>query len=623
MTTLQIAKTPTATPIRRVNELSVRIATVNGTGSASANNLLMRAIFRMGVPVSGKNLFPSNIQGLPTWYEIRVSGRGHSARTLHPDLLVAMNTQTRDRDIDEVRPGGHVLWDSSWPLSEMRIRDDLTYLGIPIARICAAEFPNPRERILLQNLVYAGAVAALLDIDLGIITELIEERYRRRARLRDANHQALLRGHDYARAHFDVPLSAHVAPLDRTRDSIIVDGNTAAALGCVYAGANVAAWYPITPSTSLMDAFSSFCQRYRRDPESGRSKVMIIQAEDELAALGTVVGASWAGARAFTATSGPGLSLMNETLGLAYYTEVPVVLFDVERAGPSTGLPTRTQQADILEAAYASHGDTKHIVLFPGDPSEAFDFAVRAFDLADHFQTPVLVLSDVDIGMNDWVIPRLRWDDSYTPDRGRVLDASALEEVESFYRYADPDAEWVTPRTLPGRSPRGAYYARGSGHNRWGGYTEDPAEYQEVVDRLARKHAAAARRVPAPLLERRPEAPIGLVALGSGGPAVTEAVESLAEAGIAADWMRIRGFPFSEQVTDFLEAHERCFVVEQNRDAQLHTLLLVETQVAREKLGSVLVYGGLPLSAEEVVASVLDQLGRAGAGAPQPALVAR
>ncbi len=619
MTLMQPAMAPTAAPVTRTNELSVRIATVNGTGSASANNLLMRAIFRMGVPVSGKNLFPSNIQGLPTWYEIRVSGRGHTARVLHPDLLVAMNTQTRDRDIGDVRPRGHVLWDSSWPLSEMRIRNDLTYLGIPIARMCAAEFPNPRERILLQNLVYAGAVVALLDIDPSVITALIEERYRRRARLRDANHQALLLGYDYARSHFETPLPTHVAPLDRTGGSIIVDGNTAAALGCVYAGATVAAWYPITPSTSLMDAFSSFCQRYRHDPETGRSNVMILQAEDELAALGTVVGASWAGARAFTATSGPGLSLMNETLGLAYYTEVPVVLFDVERAGPSTGLPTRTQQADIVMAAYASHGDTKHIVLFPGDPAEAFDFAVRAFDLAEHFQTPVLVLSDVDIGMNDWVVPRLRWDDAYRPDRGRVLDASALEHLEEFHRYADPDSEGVAARTLPGTSPRGAYYTRGSGHNRLGGYTEDPAEYQEVVDRLTRKHAAAARHVPEPVVERHPGARIGLVVAGSGGPAVAEAAESLAEQGLAADWMRVRGFPFSDQVADFLEGHERCFVVEQNRDAQLRTLLLVETTVAREKLASVLVYGGLPISAEEVEESVLKQLGRETAAPSGPA----
>jgi 2-oxoglutarate ferredoxin oxidoreductase subunit alpha len=619
MTVLQTATPPTPIPRREANELSIRIATVNGTGSASANSLLMRATFRMGVPVSGKNLFPSNIQGLPTWYEIRVSGRGHTARTRHPDLLVAMNTQTRDRDIGDVRPGGHVLWDSSWPLSEMRIREDVTYLGIPIARMSAAEFPNPRERILLQNLVYAGAVAALLDIDMGIITELIEQRYRRRARLRDANHQALLLGHDYVLSHFAVPLAAHVAPLDRTRGSIIVDGNTAAALGCVYAGATVAAWYPITPSTSLMDAFGSFCQRYRRDPQTGRGKVMILQAEDELAALGIVVGAGWAGARAFTATSGPGLSLMSETLGLAYYTEVPLVLFDVERAGPSTGLPTRTQQADILAAAYASHGDTKHILLFPGDPSEAFDFAVRAFDLAEHFQTPVLVLSDVDIGMNDWVVPRFRWDETYMPDRGRVLGAAELNGVEQFHRYADADAEGVTPRTLPGSAPGGAYYTRGSGHNRLGAYTEDPDEYREVVDRLARKHAAAASRVPEPVVRCRPEARIGLVGVGSGGPAVAEAAEALGQGGIATDYMRVRGFPFSDVVIDFLEKHDRCFVVEQNRDAQLRTLLLVETPVAREKLASVLSYGGLPISAEEILESVRNQLDRERATAWRPA----
>ena len=505
-----------ADPGTRINELTIRIATVNGTGSSSANNLLMRAIFRMGVPVSGKNLFPSNIQGLPTRYEIRVSGSGHTARSLHPDVLVAMNTHTRERDISDVRSGGFVLWDSSSPLEQAGARPDVTHLGIPIARMCAEEFRDPRERILLQNVVYAGALAALLDIDTGIAGELVDERYARRPRLRDANRRAFQRGEDYAREHFDCPLPCRVAPLEATRGSIIVDGNTAAALGCVYAGATVAAWYPITPSTSLMDAFTSFCRRYRRDPETGLNNFQILQAEDELAALATAVGAGWAGARAFTSTSGPGLSLMQELLGLAYYAEVPVVLFDVQRAGPSTGMPTRTQQADILAAAHASHGDTAHILLFPGDPAECFEFAVRAFDLADHFQAPVLVLSDTDIGMNDWVVPRPTWDSTYAPDRGRVLGAAELGETSAYHRYAKADAEGVTPRTLPGVSSRGAYFARGSGHNRLGGYTEDPDEYREVVDRLARKHAAAAARLPQPAVGRRAGARIGLVTLGSG-----------------------------------------------------------------------------------------------------------
>jgi len=518
-----------------------------------------------------------------------------------------MNTQTRERDIAELSPGGWVLWDSTSPLEQAGAREDVALLGIPIARMCIEEFDNPRERILLQNMVYAGAVTALLNIDPEIAAAFIDERYQRRARLREANHHAFRLGEEYAREHFAYPLPCRVEPLEGTLDSIIVDGNTATAVGCIYAVATVAAWYPITPSTSLMDAFSAFSRRYRRDPESGLTTGMIVQAEDELAAIGTVIGAGWAGARAFTATSGPGLSLMQEQLGLAYYTEVPVVLF--QRAGPSTGMPTRTQQADILAAAHASHGDTAHILLFPGDPAECFDFAVRAFDLAERFQTPVLVLSDSDIGMNDWMVPRLRWDDSYTPDRGRVLGAADLEGVAEYHRYADPDPDGVTARTLPGVSPRAAYFTRGSGHNRLGGYTEDPDEYREVVDRLARKHAAAARRVPEPVVERRPEAGVGLVTLGSGGPAVREAAELLRARGVAADWMRVRGYPFDAAVHAFLDTHEICFVVEQNRDGQLRTLLL-ESGANAAKLGSVLVYGGVPVSAGEVVESVLTRLRR-------------
>ncbi|HYA00147.1 MAG TPA: 2-oxoacid:acceptor oxidoreductase subunit alpha [Candidatus Binatia bacterium] len=600
----------------RVNEISIRIATVNGTGSASANNLLMRAIFRMGVPVSGKNLFPSNIQGLPTWYEIRVSGRGYSARAPRPNLVVAMNAQTRKRDIAEVSPGGCVLWDSTWPLQEPPGRDDIHLLEIPIARICAQEFRDAKQRILLQNVVYAGAVAALLDIDMGIMGALVDERYARRDKLREANRRALAIGHDYAHKHFEAPLPCHVEPMDLTRGSIIVDGNTSAALGCIYAGATVAAWYPITPSTSLMDAFTSFSRRYRRDPDTGRATALIIQAEDEMGAIGTVIGAGWTGARAFTSTSGPGLSLMNELLGLAYYMEVPAVVFDVQRAGPSTGLPTRTQQADILMAAHASHGDTAHIVLFPGDPAECFDFAVRAFDLAERFQTPVLVLSDLDIGMNDWVVPRLRWDQRYAPDRGRVLHPADLEEIEAYHRYSDPDPDWVCARTLPGSGSKGAWLARGSGHNRLGAYTEDPGEYREVLDRLSRKHAASALRGPEPVIERRPGARIGLVTVGSGGPAVWEAAELLAEQGVVTDLMRIRGFPFSPPVREFLTEHERCFVVEQNRDAQLHSLLVIAVPAAAERLDSLLVYSGIPVTAAEVTDGVMTRLSPEAAACP-------
>ena len=591
-----------------VNDLAIKLANVNGTGSSSANNLLMRAFFRMGIPVSGKNLFPSNIQGLPTWYEIRVNGAGHTARASEYDLMVAMNAQTYAQDVVEVRSGGHVVWDSTWPLDPALVRSDVSYLGVPVARLSNESFRSPRDRTLMQNIVTTGALVALLAIDLDTVSALLAEKFAGKERLRESNQRALMLGYDYARANFDCPLPCHVAPMNGTEGSILIDGNTAAALGCLYAGVTVAAWYPITPSTSLMDAFTQLCRRHRRDPETGRNNYLIIQAEDELAAIGIVIGASWNGARAVTSTSGPGISLMGELIGLAYYTETPVVLIDVQRAGPSTGMPTRTQQGDILTCAYASHGDTKHILLFPGNPAECFEFAVQSFDLAERFQTPVMMLSDVDIGMNDWVIPRLTWDDSRVPDRGRVLGAEELERrIETYHRYADADADHVVARTLPGVSERGAYFARGSGHNSLGGYTEIPEEYQEVVDRLAAKHAAAAASVPPPQIESRGTR-AALVTVGGCDPAVREAIEILAEQGLAFDYMRIRGFPFSATVRAFLEEHDTVFVVEQNRDAQLRSLLVLETPVPKDRLRSVLAYGGYPLSAREVVDSVRAQM---------------
>jgi 2-oxoglutarate ferredoxin oxidoreductase subunit alpha len=389
--------------------------------------------------------------------------------------------------------------------------------------------------------------------------------------------------------------------MDATRGSILIDGNTAAALGCVYAGATVAAWYPITPSTSLMDAFAKYCAKFRRDPETGRNNYLVLQAEDELAAIGMVLGASWAGARAFTSTSGPGISLMQELIGMGYYAEIPAVVFDVQRVGPSTGMPTRVQQADILACAYASHGDTKHVLLFPASPAECFEMAPTAFDLAERFQTPVFVLSDLDIGMNDWVSPALEWDDSYVPDRGRVLDAGELRELEVYHRYEPADSESVAARTLPGVSDLGAYFTRGSGHTIEGAYTEYPEEYQAVLDRLARKHTAVAEHIPAPVVDDHAHAPLGIVTLGSCELAVLEAIELLGKRDVSADYMRIRGFPFGIAVRAFLEAHDTIVVVEQNRDSQLRTLLTLETPVPKEKLRSVLAYGGYPLSAEDVV----------------------
>ena len=595
----------------RTNDFAFKIATANGTGSASANGLIMQAIFRMGIPVTGKNVFPSNIQGLPTWYEIRVSSQGYTARTPHFDLMVALNPATYVKDVAEVRSGGWLLYDATWPLDQRLIRPDVTYLGIPLAGMCNEHFIGMRERILMKNIAYAGALAALLEIDPGVIRDLVKEKYGKKPALMDSNQKAVDLGYDYAKTHFDCPLPIRLSPLDRTRESILIDGNTAAALGCLYAGATVGAWYPITPATSLMEAFKGFCQKYRREPDTNRNRFAILQAEDEIAAIGMVIGASWAGARAFTPTAGPGISLMNEFIGLAYYAEVPAVLFDVQRTGPSTGMPTRTQQGDLMMCAYASHGDTRHICLYPADPREAFEFAVAAFDLAERFQTPVFVLTDLDIGMNDWMIPKLTWDDSYRPDRGKVLGPAELDRIKTFYRYLDSDGDGIAARTLPGVDPRGAYFTRGSGHNRLGGYTEDADEYVEVMDRLDRKIQRAARAVPQPVVRTAVGATMGLLTVGGCHAACWEALDLLAAEGIAVDYMRVRGFPFGEEVARFLDAHDVVFVVEQNRDAQLRSLLLLETGVASERLESVRYYGGFPMSAHHVISGVKAKLEKA------------
>ncbi len=592
----------------RVNEFAFKLANVNGTGSASANALLMQAIFRMGIPVSGKNLFPSNIQGLPTWYEIRVDRHGHTARTADYDLMVAMNAETYEADIREVRPGGWVLHDSTGPLRPSLLRPDVNFLGVPYARLCLEAFAEPRERTLMKNIVYVGTLAALLDIDMGVLSGMLEEKFSKKPALMASNAKAIQMGFDWAKANFPCPLPIRLEKMDATGEAILIDGNTATALGCLYAGATVAAWYPITPSTSVLDAFKSLCEKYRVDRATGEHRYCIVQAEDELAAIGMVIGATWTGARAFTATSGPGISLMNELVGLAYYAEIPAVIVDVQRVGPSTGMPTRTQQGDILLAAYASHGDTKHIVLFPSNPAECFSFAVASFDLAEKFQTPVFMLSDLDIGMNDWVVPRLQWDDSYRPDRGRVLSKQEIEALPKFYRYSPEDAFAVAARTLPGVHEKGAFFTRGSGHNKLGGYTEIPDEYAEVMERLARKHHAARLVVPAAIVERRPGASFGIVTVGGCDLAVREALDVLEQSGVRADFMRIRAFPFGEEVEEFLASHDRIFVVEQNRDAQLRSLLVLETAAPKEKIHSVLAYGGFPLQATQVVEGVLAKL---------------
>ncbi len=598
--------------IDRANDFALKIGTVNGTGSASANSMLMQAIFRMGVPVSGKNVFPSNIQGLPTWYEIRVNKHGHLARTPDFDVMVAMNAETYQRDIEEVVSGGYVIYDSTRPLDPDILRDDVTFFGIPFADMCLEHFKGARVRILMKNIAYVGALAAFLDLDVDLIRGMLGEKFAAKPKLIDSNMQAISLGYDYAHENFECPLPVRMEPMDATSDSVILTGNAAAALGCVYAGATVGAWYPITPATSIMDAFKEFCARFRKDPETGKNLYCIVQAEDELAAIGMVIGASWCGARAFTSTSGPGLSLMSEFLGLAYYAEVPAVVFDVQRTGPSTGMPTRTQQGDLFSVVYASHGDTKHIALFPADPEECFYFAVSAFDIAERFQTPVFVVSDLDIGMNDWMVPRLEWDEGYTPDRGKVLTAEDLETVEEFHRYRDVDGDAIPYRTLPGVHPKGAYFTRGSGHDQYGRYTEDGDAYQEVVDRIARKIESAAAAVPEPEVRMAIDAPFGLITIGACRGAVLEALELLEADGIEISYMRVRGFPFHPNVARFINDHEITFVVEQNRDGQLLKLLTIETGAAKDKMTSVKYYGGFPLSAHHVVRGVTEALERAG-----------
>jgi len=588
----------------RNNDFTIRIANVNGTGSASANTLLMKSFFRMGIPVVGKNYFPSNIQGLPTWYEIRVSGKGYMARSGRVDIMLAMNAETYRKDLADIAPGGYLIYDSTWPRHKLLTRDDVTIIGIPLAKMCNEQFTTARSRVLMKNVAYVGAAAALLDIDLDVIKASLDKTFAKKANLLEANHIAFRLGYEYTKKHFDCPLPFKAERMDETSQHIMIDGNTATALGAVYAGATVGAWYPITPSTSVMDAFTSFCERYRIDEETGQANYCIIQAEDELSAMGMVLGAGWNGARAFTPTSGPGISLMSELLGYGYFTEIPAVLINVQRCGPSTGMPTRTQQADILSCAFASHGDTRHVLLFPASPEECFYLTAQAFDLAERLQTPVIVLTDLDIGMNDWMCRDLQWNDAYVPDRGKVLDAAALEKMESFHRYLDVDEDAIPYRTFPGEHPKGAYFTRGSGHNMYGAYTEDSNEYLEVVDRLRRKWETAKSYVPGPAIFYNEKVRTAIVSIGSCDGAVIEARDRLRESGIDVNYMRVKAFPFDEQVEQFIDAHDKIYVVEQNRDAQLHSLLLLETDVDAAKLVPLLFYDGLPINARGIVEAI-------------------
>ena len=559
-----------ATPLTAVNDFVVKFANVNGSGSASANELFAKAILRMGVPVSPRNIFPSNIQGLPTWYEVRVTEAGHLGRRGGVDLMVAMNPQTWDADLAEIEPGGYLFYDSTRPLPASKFRADVSVISMPLTEICNRTYDDPRQRELFKNIMYVGALAALLHIDLGAIEALIAQQYKSKEKLLDANVHALHLGHDYATNHLPA-IGLEVRAADAVGDRIFIDGNSAAALGCVYGGATVCAWYPITPSSSLAEAFQKYCQKLRVEPDTGRNRYAIVQAEDEIASIGMVVGAGWNGARAFTTTSGPGISLMNELIGLAYFAEIPVTIIDVQRGGPSTGMPTRTQQSDLLACAHASHGDTKHVLLLPEDPHECFEFAAAALDLADRLQTPVFVMSDLDIGMNQRLCAPLAWDDARRYDRGKVMTAAELEAGRDFGRYKDVDGDGIPWRTLPATHPtRGSYFTRGTSRDAYARYSERGPDYVYNMQRLLKKFDTARGLVPAPVEQRAAQpTPWGALFFGSTAPAMREAVAALQAQGLALDTLRVRAFPFSDAVRAFIEAHAHVFVVEQNRDAQL------------------------------------------------------
>jgi 2-oxoglutarate/2-oxoacid ferredoxin oxidoreductase subunit alpha len=591
-----------------VNDFAIKIANVNGTGSASANSMLSQVVFRMGIPVSGKNVFPSNIQGLPTWYEIRANKDGFTGRIEEFSFLIAMNAQTYAQDVASIVPGGYLLYDSTWPNRKEFTREDITYIGIPLSELCNEKFEGSRTRTLMKNIAYVGAVAALLNLDMEVIKELLTEKFAKKGSLLELNFDAIKLGFDYAKENIDCDLSIRYEKMQGTDGQIMIEGNMASGLGAVYAGATVGAWYPITPSTSVMDAFKLFCTKFRVDSETGKNNYCIIQAEDELAAIGMVLGANWNGARSFTPTSGPGISLMSEFIGFAYYAEVPAVIIDVQRTGPSTGMPTRTQQCDYLMCAYASHGDSRHILFFPANPEEAFYFTAQSFEIAEVYQTPVFVMLDLDIGMNTWMCKTLQWNDDRKPNRGKVLTKEQIEKLDKFHRYMDVDGDGICARTLPGVHPKGAYFTRGSGHDKFGRYTEDGELYKEVVDRLDRKIQGATRDLPAPVIETVEGATCSLVTTGSCHEAVREARHKLEAMGHKVDYMRIRSFPFHSQVEEFLAAHDNNYVVEQNRDGQLRKMLIMETDIPKKKLTSVLNYSGFSLSASHVMEQVVPEM---------------
>ncbi len=600
-------------PIDAVNDFVIRFANVNGSGSASANLLFARSILRMGVPIAPRNIFPSNIQGLPTWYEVRVSEAGFLGARGGADIMVAMNSQTFAQDLASIEPGGYLFYDSTRPIAQLLTRDDIEVLGLPLTEICAAEYSDPRQRQLYKNIVYVGALAALLDIELSAIEDLIGERFKGKDKLIAANLRALKIGHDDAKSRFQCPLGVRVRRSEAVGDRILVEGNFAAGLGAVYGGATVCAWYPITPSTSLAEAFERNCARYRINPATGKNNYAIVQAEDEIAAIGVAVGAGWNGARAFTTTSGPGISLMQEFFGLSYFAEIPVVVFDVQRGGPSTGMPTRTQQSDLLAAAFASHGDTKHVLLIPDGPGETFEFAVGAFDFAERLQTLVFVMLDLDIGMNSHLTTPFRWDDTRAYDRGKVLSGEELETaVRDFGRYNDIDGDGIPYRTLPGAHPTlGAYFTRGTSRDRFARYTEEASPYVDNMERLLRKFETARGLLPRPVLKLAAKRTrVGVLHYGSTAPAMDEAQALLARDGLHVDTLRIRAFPLAPEIAEFVRDHEQVFVVEQNRDAQMRTLLTTDLGIAPAQLTSILHFSGMPITARFIVREIASGLRR-------------
>jgi 2-oxoglutarate/2-oxoacid ferredoxin oxidoreductase subunit alpha len=601
---------PSSSPISSVNDFVVRFANVNGSGSASANELFARAVLRMGVPVAPRNIFPSNIQGLPTWYEVRISEAGHLGARGGTDLMVAMNPQTWDKDVAGIEPGGYLLYDCTKPLPKSKFRDDITVIGVPLTAICNREYTDPRQRQLFKNIIYVGALSALLDMDIEVVEQLVGEQFRSKEKLIQANLHALHLGRDWALMNLECPIGLRLRRADAVGDRIFVEGNSAAALGAVYGGATVCAWYPITPSSSLADAFGRHCKRLRVDPATKRNKVAIVQAEDELASIGMVIGAAWNGARAFTATSGPGISLMQEFLGLAYFAEIPAVVFDVQRAGPSTGMPTRTQQCDLISCAYASHGDTKHVLLFPEDPGEAFDFAADAFDLADRLQTPIFVMLDLDIGMNHRLTRPFTWSDNRRYDRGKVMTAADLDAGKEFGRYLDVDGDGIPYRTYPGTHPsKGSFFTRGTSRDRYARYTEEGAPYADNMQRLIRKFETAKDLVPRPLQANAAKpTKYGVIYYGSTAPAMDEAIHMIEARGQSLNRLRVRAFPFHSSVTSFVADHDFVFVVEQNRDAQLRSLIVNECGIDPIRLVPILNYDGTPITARFIARAIGDHL---------------